>query len=331
MSMVLGVLVAEAATKKEEPVKLLLVMYGDAGTRNMEFYENEFHDKIMEDLNIDIKIEYTPWGSSNQIATRLASGERFAFMCIFSDSMEWVRRGLMSAFDEEMINEVAPDYLDARMDNGFEFTSYKGDIYTIPLGSSMFSGPQDNFTIRNDILNKVGWDYTKINSYEDLMDAIAAVHAEFPDLCIVGQINFLAKALSSVYAPDALLKPDNITNMVTVDESKPDSDEVISWYESEYFKNLCKLLEEWYDLGYLDMEHLVDGHVNEWNTGNALMYFGAAHHIYKHISDSIENADFRYVKISEDQPRVILRNYDWGWAVSAADQDNVKNWMRFFN
>lgn len=322
----------EESKEKGDTAELRLVLYGDAGTRNVEFFENEFHDKIMEDLNIDLTVEFQPWGQDALIATRLASGERFAFMCMVSDSMEWVKKGFLASFDEDMINEVAPDYVDARMGNGYEFTSYKGEIVSIPMGASIYGGAQDNFTIRNDILNQAGWDYTEIKTYEDLMDALAAVHAMFPDLCLIGQLNFLPKALSSVYAPDALLKPDQLTGLVTYDESDPDSDEVISWLESEYFEKLCKMLEEWYALGYTDMDHISDSvHVDDWNAQNALMYFGSPSRIYSHDDSSNPDVDYRYLSINGDQQKVVLRNYDWGFSASVADQDNTENWMRLFN
>lgn len=328
LSMTAGTFVPAYA--EEDPAELRLVMYGTAGTRNTEFWENEFHEKILEDLNIDLSVEYVPWGEGSVLTTMLASGEKFGLMTILSGSQDLARKGLLATFDEEMIKEVAPDYLEARMGLGFEFTTYKGDILSIPMGAIAYSGAQDNFTVRNDILNQVGWDYTQIETYDDLMDAIAAVHAEFPDLTILASTGFLSKALSSVYAPGTNFKPEGFC---VIDESKPDSDEVINWYESEYFEKLCKMMQEWHELGYIDMEYLTDVsfHKTEWDNDKALLNFGAPKHIYLH-SDATdpEGMDRQYLSIN-DTPCVMTRNYDWGFSASIADQDNTENWMRLFN
>lgn len=86
------------------------------------------------------------------------------------------------------------------MGRGFDCARYKGDIITIPCGAYPSSAINDNFSIRNDILNKVDWDVSKIKSYDDLMAAIAAVHAEYPNMTIMRGVDNLFRALISVAA-----------------------------------------------------------------------------------------------------------------------------------
>lgn len=38
------------------PVSLHLVLYGEATTRTTEFFANEFHEKVLNDLNIDMTV-----------------------------------------------------------------------------------------------------------------------------------------------------------------------------------------------------------------------------------------------------------------------------------
>ena len=76
----------EADKGSTEPVSLRIVMYGDAGSRNVEFFKNEFHDKVLADTNIDMKVDLVPWGGGgDQIMTMAAAGEGFAFMSTVSE------------------------------------------------------------------------------------------------------------------------------------------------------------------------------------------------------------------------------------------------------
>ena len=127
---------ADETQDSAEPVSLWIVMYGDAGSRNVEFFKNEFHDKVLEDINIDMKVDLVPWGGgSDQIMTMAAAGEGFAFMSTVSEGYAYISKGLNAVFEEEMFDELAPNYKEARMGRGFDGAKYKGDILTIPGGA----------------------------------------------------------------------------------------------------------------------------------------------------------------------------------------------------
>lgn len=49
-----------AAQTEKEVVDLRFVFYGDMTTRREEFFKNEFHDKVLEDLGINMTVETLP-------------------------------------------------------------------------------------------------------------------------------------------------------------------------------------------------------------------------------------------------------------------------------
>lgn len=49
-----GSVPARAAESDQEVVDLRLIFYGDASSRRDEFFKNEFHDAVLNDLNIDL-------------------------------------------------------------------------------------------------------------------------------------------------------------------------------------------------------------------------------------------------------------------------------------
>lgn len=324
--------------KDEKPVSLRLVMFGSVGERNSSFWDNEFHDKVLEELNIDMEVDYLPWGSEDQIGTMLASGEKFAWFCAVTRGRfgGWASDGFFATIDEELVEEIAPAYIEARMNHGFEAAKYSDEIVVLPVGSTAYSGTLDNFVIRNDILNTVGWDVSKIKTYDDLVEAVKAVKAKYPDMEILYNMAHIGKGLESVYAPNGeIFQNASLTPVATVNLADPDSDEVISWFESEYFGDLCKILEDWYAMGFTEKDVLIDYTIyeNAWQSGNCLMGAGAIDRIYKH--DGLNNysgdeVDIQYLAL-DNGPLVIEKDYDWGWSISAADQENVEHYLRFFN
>lgn len=326
--------------KDEKPVSLRLIIYGSAGERNTEFWENEFHEKVLEDLNIDMDIDYLPWGSDEQVSTMLASGEKFAVYSRLEDVYvaENVTRGLYATIDEELFTEYAPAYLEARMGFGFETSKYGGDIFIIPMGAAPRSGQQDNLNVRNDILNKVGLDYTDIKTYDDLVDAALTVKEEYPDMYTLYSQHCLAAAMESLLCDGAVYQhhvTEDLIPLVATNLAEPDSDKVFSWFESQDFIKITKMLEEWYKLGLTDPDILIDSsaYENAWQSGNMLYGYGAIDRIYKHTGLNnyfAGDEDIQYISL-DNGPTVLIQNYDWGWSVSSADQENVEHYVRFFN
>lgn len=324
--------------KPADPAEIRLVMFGSAGERNTEFWDKEFYDRVLEELNIKVEIDYLPWGSEDQIGTMLASGEKFAWYCATTRGAfgGWGQDGFFATIDEELIEEVAPAYIEARRDHGFEASKYNGDIVVLPVGSIAYSGHLDNFVIRNDILKTVGWDVADIKTYDDLVEAVKAVKAEYPNMEILYNMDHIGKGLECMYTEDGeIFQNGSLTPVVAFNLAEPDSDEVISWFESEYFGDLCKILEDWYEMGFTEKDVLIDYTIYEsaWQSGNCLMGAGAIDRIYKH--DGLNNysgddEDIQYLTL-DNGPLVIEKDYDWGWSISAADQENVENYLRFFN
>lgn len=328
----------EQAEEKGDPASLRLVMYGEAGSRNTDFFKNEFHDRVMEELNLDVSIDYVPWGGNDQIATMCASGEKFAFMMTntLATFPTWGQSGYFATFDREMIDRVAPAYLEARLGNNtFSAAKYNGEIVLIPVGGSVYSSMYDNFCIRNDILKEVGMDVSDIHTYDDLVAALEAVHEAKPEFALVKDVKHLIRGLDSVYGDGAIFDEASPTELAVVNLAD-DSDEVINWLESDYFADLCHLAEEWYEKGFITVEHVTDQSVYEtaYNNGECLTGFGSTNVIYNHKvytnGEEVEDGDMRYLKL-DDNPYFITKDYDWAWAVSSADQDNVENYMRLFN
>ncbi len=318
------------AEVKEDPKELRLIMYGEMSPRREEFFEGVFHDKVLEDLNIDLEVEYLAWGAlTGDVNNRLIAGEKFAYMHIPSET-DQAQRGLCAEITQEDIDTYLPHHAEMRGDKGYECATVDGKIVAVPFGNKSYSANNKGITVHNNILNEVGWDYKDITTYEQLMDAFAAVHEKYPDMRIVHQPDQIIRGLddtlygkttSGTYTYHVMFEEDN-------------DDKVYSWYESEEFKTICDMAADWVELGYTKNDHLSDPSAarNDWNIGNCLTYAGVPGNMVEPgVKASMpEGTDLQIVTIGDLEHHYIL-DYDWGVSVSVAAKDDVPDYLRLFD
>ncbi len=319
---------ASGETEKEV-VDLRLIFYGDMTTRREEFFKNEFHDAVLEDLSIDLTVETLPWGADSQIATMLASGESFACYNIVS-AFDWPSKGYLAKIDMDLIEEHCPNLIAARGEtNGFECVKYQGDIYAIPFGNKPYSGGLQMFSVRNDLLKKIGYEASEITTYDELMEMLEVAHAAYPDMRVSRGVD-----LRSALAPeltDAVAVWSGVSYAYV--NSAEEGDKVYSYYESEWFEKACKETEKWVQLGYIGSDILTNPtqEIADWEAGNCLMMYGMPGAL---ISTSLQAVvpDAEESLICLDGiTKVKANDYDWGISISASDQDKVDRWLSLFD
>ena len=322
---------SEEEVMSGDPVKLRLIMYGDMTTRREEFFKNDFHDKVLEELNLDVSIEMMPWGSDvTTVSTMLASGEDFAVYCILS-AYDWANKGYLAEIPMESIEKYMPDYLDMRGANDFSCVKHDGKIYVIPFGEKAMSGNMQGYEIRNDILNEVGYDASEITTYEELTAAYDAVKAAYPGLRIstVGP-EYIA---AGVVGENEFYSYVGDPNQYAVINELEEGDQVYSFFETEYFRKVCDLAAEWLEKGYTSEDFLTNPTqpLADWYAGQCLQVYGTPGGLVDTALATVApEADLELIDIG-DIPRFKSINYDWGLAISASGQDKVDAWLRLFN
>lgn len=315
--------------KEKEEVALRLIMFGTMSERMEDFFENEFHDKILEELKIDLTVEFLPWGSQSEIQTMMAGGESFAFMNIPTGFTQFLAGGYLTTIDPAMVEEIAPNYITSRYGMGFDCVKINGEYYALPIGSKVMAGDGYNISIRNDILEEVGTSYDQITTMDDFMNVAAAVKEKYPDMWIWPSPQGTAKAFPSVVSPEGTMYMSAAYDYVVVDCL---SGEAIPQYGSEFFENLCKLNEQFYELGYSSKDVLTDAsyHITQWNAGNSLAYLGYAEKVMNHDLTGVEGSEQQYLKIG-DLPLYKEKDYDWGISFAKGEEENLERWYEFFD
>lgn len=321
----------EAVTiSEQETVDLRLIFYGDMSSRREEFFKNEFHDAVLEDLNIDLTVEFLPWGSDTTVSTMLASGERFAIEYIVSN-YDWHTKGYLAEIDEELIETHLPDLIRTRGENnGFECVKYEDKIYAVPFGNKPYAGSMQYFDVRGDILDELGYKPSDIDTLDKLEALMEECKEKYPDMRTVTNLDFLKLALFS-YCGEGTTSV-NEGDFVYVNEEE-DGDTVYSYYESEAFKKQCEIAKRWVEKEYIDKDLITNPSQSEadWNTANCLARNGMPGSL---ISTTLKTANEKayetMVKVG-DQLKIKNKDYDWGIAISASDEENVSRWLDLFN
>lgn len=320
----------EPSQEAQEKVSLRLVLYGDMTPRREEFFKNEFHDAILNDLNIDLTMEILPWGSSSVMQNMLASGEAFA-LNHFLGKDNFDSKGYLAEIPEDLIQKYMPEYLEMRGRNGFECAKFNGKIVLIPFGCKANGGRYQFYTARKDILDKVGYKAEDITTTDKLLEVFEAVHQAYPDMRVSmyedASFKTVGYALTGISATSL---DDN--DFVYVDECE-EGDQVYSYYESDLFKASCEWNRSLLEKGYLIGDALTDPTKSsaDWTAGNAFARAGVPAEIVETgFISKIPGAEITRIRIA-DTPYVITRDYDWGIAISASDADHVDRWLQLFN
>ncbi len=257
--------------KTEEIVSLKLVKYGDAPGRRQEFFENEFHERILEELHIDLTVEFVSWEAEQSLATRMASGEGFACMNVLSRN-DWVSRNYLAGIKKEQMEELCPNLLRARGGNGLECVTVGDTIYAVPLGGKSYAGDLQYFDIRADLIKKIGYQPQEITDLDKLEEVMAVCKAAYPNLRIMSRADeFLMTALASELS-ERLFLPVSENNFAVADELE-DGAKVYSYYETEEFKKLCEVTKRWAGFRYIQEDELTNPDLGnaDWDAGKCLL------------------------------------------------------------
>lgn len=319
----------EPSQEAQEKVSLRLVLYGDMTPRREEFFKNEFHDAILNDLNIDLTMEILPWGSDNVVQNMLASGEAFALNHILGTS-GFESKGYLAEIPEDLIQKYMPEYLEMRGKNGFECVKSDGKIMLIPFGCKAYGGQYQFYTARKDILDKVGYKAEDVTTTDKLLEVFEAVHQAYPDMRVtMNPVSYktVGYPLTGICATTLDYKA-----FVYLDECE-EGDRLYSYYESDLFKVNCEWNRNLMKKGYLIGDALTDPAKSsaDWAAGNAFSKAGAPAEIVETgFISKIPGAEITRIRIG-DTPYVITRDYDWGIAISASDAEHIDRWLQLFN
>ncbi len=228
----------EASPESAGPAKDMTILYpGDMSNRMSELLDNEIGAKVKADLNVNLKMVYSPWDQYwEKKSIMLAAQEAVDLYWDGNPNLNVMVAkkecqpldDLIAQYGQDMLKVFPQDYLKGGM--------IDGKVMGIPSASAPSSAMFQFVCLRQDILEAVGM--TEVKTAEDLMQYSKLAKEKFPD--IKGGGEPLMMPLTR-YFTDEQYNFVTASDLVVFGE---ESGKAISYYESEAFRKLMKFSRE---------------------------------------------------------------------------------------
>ncbi len=245
----------------KEFVELKVLYPGDMSGRMEDFLNNEYKDRLKNDLNMSLEVMYSPWDQYwNKKDMMLAANEQIDWYWDgFSNLSQMTSKNQNIPLDDLL--KYAPDLLKAIPMENINAAKINGKIMGIPATNAPTSAMLQQVDIRQDLLEAVGM--TEIKTTADLKQFGEKVKAKYPDMNAGSHP--VISALAREFSDQGLIF---ITDSFMLCAGQDDN-KIYSFYETDAYKKLCEYNRELY------LEKLYTDDVTiKYNEGDARMKTG---------------------------------------------------------
>lgn len=340
LTMVLSVLVPMAALAEEKPRTVNLVLYGDESRRMSELKEAEFHQVALEQANADLKITYVPWSEYpyGKIELMMSTGEEFMCLSDLAPTAKFYGKGYladMMPYVDECCADMAAST--ETWEENKAVGTIDGGLYLLPVGYKPNEGENYVVLARTDLMAEVGFE--TLSSVEDVENFYTACKALHPELNGFGvfSIKCLMPALDS--GDENITFADN--SLFIYQDENADDDKAYSFYESDYYRQICEITRRWNQMGIISDQALTNStEVNAaFDNGLAMFREGANDRMFEFqslVSKSVPTATLRnfFIGDAEKHQLVSRGTYTTAFNISAAvgdDPELLKTYLRVIN
>ena len=238
---------AISVSADEEPVTLKMIMIHVIGNLDdADAVEAAINEYIQPKINATVDIEWVDLGEfADQISVRLISGEAIDILpCFGTQLASFVSQEALSPLDDliaeygqGIVEAVGEEYMKAGQVNGIQ--------YYIPTMAAFANQPA--LIYRTDIVEELGIDMSGVTKLEDLTPIFEQVYAAHPELKMMCSNTVVETQLREWYW-------DGLGDEYGVLADPLNSTEVINLFETDEYMELCKLMYDWNQKGYIQTE-----------------------------------------------------------------------------
>lgn len=215
-----------------------------------------------EKINATIEFEMIPLGEyTDKMAAKYQANEPWdvAFSGAWNPFASNAGLGAYKELDMDFLNTYAPDAMQLINNTAFEACTVNGKIYGVPLQQIYVRTSAIRFD--KDYVESLGFDYSNITKLEDLEPLMQLMKDDGMNVGFMTSDSNMYN-LGSYFHFDFLAGWDIPGTIIDTDESCT----VVNQFDTETFRNYCKLMKDWFDKGYHD-ESVIMG-----ETGNTERY-----------------------------------------------------------
>lgn len=308
--------------------KLTILYPGDESDRMTEFLNNEFAQRMADDLGLKVEMIFVPWDQYwSQKDIMLAANEPIDLYWDGLPDLSTMVNKKQCMVLNDLINEYGQDMLKVLPMDHIQGAAINGDIYGIPSAYAPSSAMFQLVCVRQDILEAVGMNDLK--TPDDLKEFATKAKEKFPEL--KGAADIIFKPLTRYYADE------QYTWVASEDIAVygEDSNKIHSYYESEAFKQLSKFNREMYLAGNYSDELTINYNERDSRMQTGLYLWvegslGKEMEIIDAVKANAPEARLKSYLLAEDKPRYVISAGGEVLCVPVT-APNAKNAIKFIN
>lgn len=211
---------------------------------------NQYIRETYPDANVELVLKlFGPAEYANKMNLMMQGGEQLDIFIPLNYSVALANSQLapltehLQSYGQEMMEIVKQGC----GDDIFDVVTSDGEIMAIPVNKNMILTP----TVQLDLtmLNETGFstdDITDLRSLEPIFDVIKEM---YPDIYPYVSTDVANQNLPHLYTNDN--RVDRLGTQNSYGVAIGDDSTVVNLYETDIFRDVCLLMKEWYDKGYM--------------------------------------------------------------------------------
>lgn len=241
----------------EDPAEVTWMLWNVGGNVNEEgiqAVEDAVNEITLEKINVEVDLQVIDMGTYlSQMPMQVSAGDKIDLITTFpaaAGSFTAMQNAGQLIPLNDLLADWAPETLELFPEEVLKTTTVDGQIYAVPVFTDYTNDLA--WICREQYLTEAGFTIDDVKTADDITKVFEKVHELHPELKLVSSG---AQSLSGGgtfcvggYTYD-YLGTDLLAVMIDNDPTK-----VVSFYETDEFKEQYKLLHEWYEAGYIDKD-----------------------------------------------------------------------------
>ena len=241
---------------------------------DLKMVNEKANEYLKEKLNVTLKLSPLDWGVYvSKTENKLNSGEKMDLAWTnINQFPNYVNQQIPVQLDE-LIDKYAPETKKMLGEGFLEGVKINHKLYAIPANKEKAHG--DTIVYRKDIADKYGFDMSNVKTVEDLFPYFDILKEKEPGMICFGA-NQSGSTPASVTKTGVNKYIVGAGDLVLFTDEKPDT--IVTYYETEDYKNAVKNAEYMYNKGYISPDIAIKDDFNEQKAnGNVFCWKGIYH------------------------------------------------------
>ncbi len=236
----------DASEESGEVTKLIIYMAAAANMEDAGLVAEKVNEYIRPLINAEIELNFVNIGSyAEQVSLMIRSGEQIDAMLAFeNDLRNYIRQDAVTPLDD-LLEKYGDGIIAEIGEENMAAAKINGSIYSLPALKDMAMSRM--LIYDKQMAETAGVDLSNVKTMSDLTEIYAKVKEVYPDCSMFGGAGGNARNFDG-------WDWDNLSDSLGVLMNYGEKPEVVNLFETDYYMELCQLMHEWYEAGYIEKD-----------------------------------------------------------------------------